>query len=613
MTRSLISFVLVSVLMAASGSVSPVVAEEDGGLCRPPGWVTSPPPSGRIVHAVATVPAGEDELLSRQRALVLGIRRLLLELNEAENRLLELARMFGGGLPPGVSSTSSPAESSYVVDSSEKVLLNLFSQANGISKECWSDPCGQKVWCHTEAPRAEALKAADLLLEKADLNRLFESVLRQLYSQAGPDYNKVVFHQIRDGQLVGEMGACIQRELERVATGRKVFSVAGKADLDRLLNKLEVDVASISKLKPSGAEEVRRLTDGIVVGSYHGDGRTVTLELSLLSTGGRRVGAISTAFFVTALPVACRSTPAIEEAARRDLELIEKEAGLKEEQEKLKWEQERWGTREAELREEVRNAELGRIREEVREEVRGDLEASYASRVEREVAALEARMESQGAAQLGALREEVERKLLVEVEAEFAPRVQAAEKEKVDAQVSAGLKEEYANWKSGGTADSPLEVAAWLDKGCGATYHVGESAVISVRCSRDCFVKVFHLSAEGELQMVFPNQWDRDNALASGKVHTIGDSTYHFEYEIVEPQGAELVTVVASETQFGDLDAVATEVKAGGGVAGYGRVVAKDLPTTLYRGMRVKKRRTEIPAAATVSRATCALLVEAAR
>ena len=130
-----------------------------------------------------------------------------------------------------------------------------------------------------------------------------------------------------------------------------------------------------------------------------------------------------------------------------------------------------------------------------------------------------------------------------------------------------------------------------------------------VRCNRDCFVKAFHRAADNELQLIYPNKWDADNFLEGGKAHSIGDVGYAFEYEISLPTGAELITIVAAESQFDDVKTTGQEIKAGGGLASYGKTAGASSTKILTRGIKVKKQRPQVPMEATVARTTCPLMV----
>ena len=96
-------------------------------------------------------------------------------------------------------------------------------------------------------------------------------------------------------------------------------------------------------------------------------------------------------------------------------------------------------------------------------------------------------------------------------------------------------------------------------KGQGANYYDGESIRFRVEASRNCYIKVIYLSsigdnAVGEKRMntlLFPNVHDRDNYIRAGEPMIIGKKG---ELVAQTPYGKDIVTVVASLTQFTDID-----------------------------------------------------------
>jgi len=51
--------------------------------------------------------------------------------------------------------------------------------------------------------------------------------------------------------------------------------------------------------------------------------------------------------------------------------------------------------------------------------------------------------------------------------------------------------------------------------------------------------------------LLFPNAWDRNNRLIAGQAKIIGSMN---ELEIQAPYGKDVITMIASERQFSDLD-----------------------------------------------------------
>jgi hypothetical protein len=106
-------------------------------------------------------------------------------------------------------------------------------------------------------------------------------------------------------------------------------------------------------------------------------------------------------------------------------------------------------------------------------------------------------------------------------------------------------------------------------KGQGAYYYDGESIRFRVEASRNCYIKVIYLSsagddAAGETRMntlLFPNAHDQDNFIMAGKPVIIGKMG---ELVAQTPYGKDIVTVVASQSQFADIGASLRKAAASG-------------------------------------------------
>ena len=106
-------------------------------------------------------------------------------------------------------------------------------------------------------------------------------------------------------------------------------------------------------------------------------------------------------------------------------------------------------------------------------------------------------------------------------------------------------------------------------KGQGTDYYEGESIRFRVQASKSCFIKVIYLSsigdsAAGETRMntlLFPNVHDRDNFIMAGKPTIIGKMG---ELVVQKPYGKDIVTVVASLSQFTDIDESLRKAAASG-------------------------------------------------
>ncbi|MEW6776929.1 MAG: DUF4384 domain-containing protein [Bdellovibrionota bacterium] len=133
--------------------------------------------------------------------------------------------------------------------------------------------------------------------------------------------------------------------------------------------------------------------------------------------------------------------------------------------------------------------------------------------------------------------------------------------------------------------DFPLEL--WVDRGPGGVYRDGEKMIVGVRTGQDCYLKLVHISVDGQMQVIFPNKFDRNNKIKAGEVHNIGGPGYGFEFEMTEPYGAETIRAFASTYQFDDIE----QVLAAADQETFSAVGAADAATIQgfrTRGLKVK-------------------------
>lgn len=86
-----------------------------------------------------------------------------------------------------------------------------------------------------------------------------------------------------------------------------------------------------------------------------------------------------------------------------------------------------------------------------------------------------------------------------------------------------------------------------VDKGCGGTYRYGEYLNIKVRLARAGYLTIFHFSADKKVQILFPNQYHRDNRVAGGQDYTIPGQWFPFQLRVSAPAGKELLFAVVTE------------------------------------------------------------------
>ncbi len=105
-------------------------------------------------------------------------------------------------------------------------------------------------------------------------------------------------------------------------------------------------------------------------------------------------------------------------------------------------------------------------------------------------------------------------------------------------------------------------------KGQGADYYFGEKIQFRVRTSDGCYIKVIYLSSTEEGSgsqtkmntLLFPNVHDKDNWIRPGETKVIGRLG---ELEVSPPFGKDIITVVASKTQFNDIEEALKKAEGG--------------------------------------------------
>ncbi|OQY28731.1 MAG: hypothetical protein B6244_06110 [Candidatus Cloacimonetes bacterium 4572_55] len=85
------------------------------------------------------------------------------------------------------------------------------------------------------------------------------------------------------------------------------------------------------------------------------------------------------------------------------------------------------------------------------------------------------------------------------------------------------------------------------------SYHDGEQMVVTVQAERDCYLRLYHVSADMEVQLIFPNKWQQDNHIKAGQTVTIPANKDDFQFTMSKPYGMEIIKAVASTKQFDDL------------------------------------------------------------
>jgi hypothetical protein len=97
-------------------------------------------------------------------------------------------------------------------------------------------------------------------------------------------------------------------------------------------------------------------------------------------------------------------------------------------------------------------------------------------------------------------------------------------------------------------------VKLWTKRGDGGIYVDGEKLIINFYTNRNCYIKVYHIDVQKNIQLIFPNQFYSDNFIKKKKLYKIPGEHYSFSFILGEPYGTEFVKVIASTVQFTDIE-----------------------------------------------------------
>lgn len=141
--------------------------------------------------------------------------------------------------------------------------------------------------------------------------------------------------------------------------------------------------------------------------------------------------------------------------------------------------------------------------------------------------------------------------------------------------------------------DFPLSVT--VDR---PRYRVDEIISVKLTAAVDCFVRLYHIAADGVTTQIFPNKFQQDNHLLGGQVVLIPPPDASFQFRVTTPLGVEVIRAIAATEQFEDLRNVQGKDFATGPFMDLGAVTPGD---TGRRGLKVEERPKPAPTPTTVA------------
>lgn len=102
--------------------------------------------------------------------------------------------------------------------------------------------------------------------------------------------------------------------------------------------------------------------------------------------------------------------------------------------------------------------------------------------------------------------------------------------------------------------EEAFQVKVWTDKGKNAVYAEDEIIKFHFQANKDGYIYLYHKDAAGQVSLLFPNGYNKNNRVEANRVYTIPDQTMNFDIKVAPPFGLEQVKVVASLQPIKDLD-----------------------------------------------------------
>jgi len=93
--------------------------------------------------------------------------------------------------------------------------------------------------------------------------------------------------------------------------------------------------------------------------------------------------------------------------------------------------------------------------------------------------------------------------------------------------------------------DRYLDVEVWTDED---EYYDGDNITINFRANKDCYVVIYNIDTEGNINILYPGDQYDDTRIERDRIYRIPDSYDEYDLTVRGPEGIEYVQMVASQT-----------------------------------------------------------------
>jgi hypothetical protein len=93
--------------------------------------------------------------------------------------------------------------------------------------------------------------------------------------------------------------------------------------------------------------------------------------------------------------------------------------------------------------------------------------------------------------------------------------------------------------------DAGFKVDLWTDRK-DVTYKVGDQIVFSFKSNKDCRLTLFNVSTSSRVQILFPNEHQKDNLVKAGTTYQIPPKDAKYLFKAQGPAGEDVVKAIAT-------------------------------------------------------------------
>lgn len=86
------------------------------------------------------------------------------------------------------------------------------------------------------------------------------------------------------------------------------------------------------------------------------------------------------------------------------------------------------------------------------------------------------------------------------------------------------------------------------------SYKIGDSVVFRIQANKKGFITLLDIQPSGDLVVLYPNDFSKDNAVEAGKEYSVPGASDGFEITVSEPAGLDTVVAFFTETKAAWLD-----------------------------------------------------------